>query len=69
MAHLFRAYKYVRSVFLLLQDNVTETNISSANLLRRPMMTQCITAAVLFGTGDVIAQQGVEGKGRDHDAS
>ena len=31
------------------------------------MMTQCITAAILFGTGDVIAQQVVEGKGRKHD--
>jgi hypothetical protein len=33
------------------------------------MMTQCITAAVLFGTGDIIAQQAVEGKGRKHDVS
>ena len=33
------------------------------------MMTQCITAAVLFGAGDVIAQQAVEGKGREHDVS
>jgi protein Mpv17 len=33
------------------------------------MMTQCITAAVLFGAGDVIAQQAVEGKGRNHDVS
>jgi hypothetical protein len=33
------------------------------------MMTQCITAAVLFGAGDVLAQQAVEGKGRKHDVS
>ncbi|KDR73317.1 hypothetical protein GALMADRAFT_251935 [Galerina marginata CBS 339.88] len=39
----------------------------NAALLRRPMFTQCITAAVLFGAGDVVAQQGVEGKGKDHD--
>jgi len=31
------------------------------------MMTQCITAAVLFGAGDVIAQQAFEGKGKKHD--
>ncbi|KAJ2914847.1 hypothetical protein MD484_g5566, partial [Candolleomyces efflorescens] len=36
-------------------------------LLRRPMLVQCITAAVMFGAGDVIAQQAVEGKGMKHD--
>ncbi|PPQ75688.1 hypothetical protein CVT26_001522 [Gymnopilus dilepis] len=40
---------------------------SIAALLRRPMLTQCITAAVLFGGGDIIAQQAVEGKGQQHD--
>ncbi|EJD04619.1 uncharacterized protein FOMMEDRAFT_107423 [Fomitiporia mediterranea MF3/22] len=39
----------------------------NALLQRRPMATQCATAAVLFGAGDVIAQQAIEGKGRDHD--
>ncbi|EMD42362.1 mammalian peroxisomal membrane protein-like protein [Gelatoporia subvermispora B] len=39
----------------------------NASLVRRPMATQCITSAVLFGTGDVLAQQVGEGKGRDHD--
>ena len=33
------------------------------------MMTQCITAAVLFGTGDILAQQAVEGRGGKHDVS
>jgi hypothetical protein len=33
------------------------------------MVTQSITAAVLFSAGDVIAQQAVEGKGRKHDVS
>ena len=33
------------------------------------MITQCATAGVLFGTGDIIAQQAVEGKGKDHDVS
>ncbi|KIK05147.1 hypothetical protein K443DRAFT_130489 [Laccaria amethystina LaAM-08-1] len=36
-------------------------------LLRKPMITQCATAGVLFGAGDIIAQQAVEGKGKDHD--
>ncbi|KAJ6601635.1 hypothetical protein B0H10DRAFT_361420 [Mycena sp. CBHHK59/15] len=39
----------------------------NAMLLRRPMLTQCATAAVLFGAGDVIAQQAVERKGKEHD--
>lgn len=33
------------------------------------MLVQCLTAAVMFGAGDVIAQQAVEGKGKDHDVS
>jgi len=41
----------------------------NALLLRRPMITQCITAAVLFGIGDVVAQQVVEGRGKKHDFS
>ncbi|BGP15904.1 hypothetical protein JCM10213_003667 [Rhodosporidiobolus nylandii] len=36
-------------------------------LLRRPYATGSATAAVLFGAGDVLAQQGVEKRGRDHD--
>ncbi|KAF8529852.1 hypothetical protein JB92DRAFT_2782666 [Gautieria morchelliformis] len=36
-------------------------------LLRRPMLTQCTTAAVLFGAGDVIAQQAIEMKGASHE--
>ncbi|KIM37582.1 hypothetical protein M413DRAFT_448383 [Hebeloma cylindrosporum] len=39
----------------------------NAVLLRRPMLTQCITAAVLFGAGDIVAQQAIEGKGKQHD--
>ncbi|KAK7450125.1 Protein required for ethanol metabolism [Stygiomarasmius scandens] len=41
----------------------------NAALIRRPMATQCATAAFLFGAGDVIAQQGVEKKGWEHDFS
>ncbi|KAJ7918536.1 hypothetical protein B0H13DRAFT_288219 [Mycena leptocephala] len=39
----------------------------NAMLIRRPMLAQCGTAAVLFGAGDIIAQQAVEGKGKEHD--
>ncbi|KAJ7665878.1 hypothetical protein DFH06DRAFT_1185276 [Mycena polygramma] len=39
----------------------------NAMLIRRPMLAQCGTAAVLFGAGDVIAQQAVERKGKAHD--
>jgi len=37
-------------------------------LIRRPMATQCATATVLFGAGDVIAQQAIEKRGiKGHD--
>ncbi|KAH9947341.1 hypothetical protein B0H21DRAFT_789916 [Amylocystis lapponica] len=39
----------------------------NASLVRRPMLTQCATYAVLFGAGDVLAQQAFEKKGKDHD--
>ncbi|KAJ7018668.1 hypothetical protein C8F04DRAFT_365117 [Mycena alexandri] len=39
----------------------------NALLIRRPMLTQCATAATLFGAGDIIAQQAVERKGKNHD--
>ncbi|KAL6305752.1 hypothetical protein BKA93DRAFT_824853 [Sparassis latifolia] len=39
----------------------------NAALVRRPMLTQCATSAVLFGSGDVVAQQAFEQKGREHD--
>ncbi|KAF2139826.1 uncharacterized protein K452DRAFT_289202 [Aplosporella prunicola CBS 121167] len=32
-------------------------------LARRPLLTQSVTTAILFATGDVMAQQGVEGRG------
>ncbi|KAH9939086.1 uncharacterized protein BXZ73DRAFT_44278 [Epithele typhae] len=34
---------------------------------RKPMITQCATSAVLFGTGDILAQQAFEKKGMNHD--
>jgi len=36
-------------------------------LLKRPLATQCATSAVLFATGDVIAQQAIERKRSRHD--
>ena len=33
------------------------------------MITQCATAGVLFGVGDIIVQQAVKGKGKDYDVS
>ncbi|KAJ6487615.1 hypothetical protein C8R45DRAFT_252708 [Mycena sanguinolenta] len=39
----------------------------NALLIRRPMLAQCGTATVLFGAGDIIAQQAVERKGKEHD--
>ncbi|KAI3394632.1 hypothetical protein diail_2496 [Diaporthe ilicicola] len=39
-----------------------------AKLAKRPLLTQVVTTAVLFGTGDVVAQQAVEKKGlQKHD--
>ncbi|KAF8336994.1 uncharacterized protein EI90DRAFT_2968719 [Cantharellus anzutake] len=35
--------------------------------LRRPFLAPVITTFTLFGAGDVLAQQGVERKGKDHD--
>ncbi|KAG5719401.1 Protein SYM1 [Termitomyces sp. T112] len=36
-------------------------------LIRRPLLASCGTAAILFGGGDVIAQQAIERKGKNHD--
>lgn len=36
-------------------------------MARRPILTQCVTTGILFATGDTIAQQGIEKKGKDHD--
>lgn len=34
-----------------------------AKLAQRPLLTQAVTTAVLFGAGDTLAQQAVERKG------
>ncbi|ROW14704.1 hypothetical protein VPNG_03749 [Cytospora leucostoma] len=39
-----------------------------AKLAKRPLLTQAVTTGVLFGVGDVIAQQAVDKKGlKNHD--
>jgi hypothetical protein len=55
----------------VLPDNpgLLSVNVHSALLIRRPMIAQCSTAAFLFGAGDIIAQQAVERKGKEHDVS
>ncbi|KEF51407.1 uncharacterized protein A1O9_12556 [Exophiala aquamarina CBS 119918] len=41
-----------------------------SKLSKRPLLTQAVTTAVLFGAGDTLAQQAVERKGfRNHDAA
>lgn len=43
-------------------------NRYQAKLVKRPLLTQVVTTAILFGTGDVIAQQAVDKKGLEkHD--
>ncbi len=39
----------------------------NALTLRRPLLAPVVTTFTLFGAGDVLAQQGVEKKGGDHD--
>jgi hypothetical protein len=69
MASLFHAYKHV-SLIVTFKARKTDVIVifNSAALLRRPMVAQCGTAAVLFGSGDLIAQQMIEKKGlKGHD--
>ncbi|KIX00264.1 uncharacterized protein Z518_10403 [Rhinocladiella mackenziei CBS 650.93] len=45
-------------------------NWYQAKLAKRPLLTQVVTTAVLFGAGDTLAQQAVERKGlRNHDVA
>jgi len=41
--------------------------IFSNVLLKRPLVTQCVTSAILFASGDIIAQQAIEQKQEKHD--
>ncbi|KAF3933488.1 hypothetical protein ABW19_dt0207144 [Dactylella cylindrospora] len=38
-----------------------------ARLAKRPFLTQVLTTAVLFGAGDITAQQAIERRGTSHD--
>ena len=46
---------------------IQTNDVPSSALFRRPLLTQCVSAATLFAAGDVVAQQWIEGKGKDHD--
>lgn len=49
---------------------LTSTHRYQARLASRPLLTQAVTTAVLFGAGDVIAQQAVDKKGIEkHDVA
>ncbi|KAI9618892.1 hypothetical protein H4Q26_012146 [Puccinia striiformis f. sp. tritici PST-130] len=39
----------------------------NSSLLHRPLRTQIVTSLILFGGGDVIAQQAIERKGKQHE--
>lgn len=39
----------------------------NAALIRRPILSQSLAAVVLFGAGDIIAQQAIEQRGKNHD--
>ena len=43
--------------------------MSSKLLLKRPLVTQCTTSAILFASGDIVAQQVIEHKWEKHDVS
>ena len=64
MAGMLRWYDrtITPSTISMLTDLLTRYQ---ARLAARPVLTQSITTAVLFATGDIMAQQGVEGKGID----
>jgi hypothetical protein len=47
--------------------SVYEQFVCSNLLVKRPLTTQCVTSAILFASGDIIAQQAIEGKREKHD--
>ncbi|KAG8215540.1 hypothetical protein J3R82DRAFT_9199 [Butyriboletus roseoflavus] len=64
MASFFRIYKFVKGSHHSLYAH---SCCYSAALIQRPMIAQSATAAFLFGTGDIIAQQAIERQGKNHD--
>ena len=67
MASAYRAYRCAPALSLTPRTGRPDPPRASNLLLRRPLATQCVTSAVLFGAGDAIAQQAVEKKGAHHD--
>lgn len=64
MASFLKAFKYAH--FLSASLPLLDPS-HSASLVRRPMFTQCASSAVMFGVGDILAQQAFEKKGTKHD--
>ena len=64
MASFLKAFKYAH--FLAASLPLPDSS-HSASLVRRPMLTQCASSAVMFGVGDILAQQAFEKKGTKHD--
>lgn len=64
VASFFRMYKFVKVSHAHCLFAHTEAVVSHDaalwQLVRRPMVAQCATAAFLFGVGDIIAQQAIE---------
>lgn len=44
-------------------SRATHDRLYSRALIQRPFLTQCLSSAVLFGAGDVLAQEAVEKRG------
>lgn len=65
--HSFRDHAFLKNKQLTF-PSFSHTKRYQARLASRPLLTQAVTTAILFGTGDAIAQQAVDKKGLEkHD--
>jgi protein Mpv17 len=62
--HLYSVLSSQSPVYLTYAYILT---LFSKLLLKRPLTTQCVTSAVLFASGDIIAQQAIEPRRAKHD--
>jgi len=58
---------FARIAFKQRRSMASFFRIYNAALIRRPLIVQSATAALLFGAGDIIAQQAIEQQGKNHD--
>lgn len=74
--HSFNTYTSFRQDVQMVRWHSTDLKLQiltclpryQAKLAKRPLFTQAVTTGVLFGVGDVIAQQAVDKKGlKNHD--